>query len=70
MIQNQKEMLETLRDMANMARASLAIPAQVPLSTPVVFLDARGRCAPFHLEFIDCSEVCGAFARPQSTQSY
>ena len=58
-------MLATLRDIASMARLSQTIPAQVLLSTPVVFLDARGRCAPFHLEFIDCSEVCGAFARLQ-----
>ena len=33
------------------------LPAQVPLSTPVILLDARGRYVPFHLEFIDSAEV-------------
>ena len=54
-------MLAELRDIATMMRVSQAIPAQVLFSTPVILLDARGRCAPFHLEFIDCAEVCGPF---------
>ncbi|KAL9135056.1 MAG: hypothetical protein Q9175_003762 [Cornicularia normoerica] len=57
LIQNQNEMLAELRDIATVARVSQAIPAQVLLSTPVILLDARGRSAPFHLEFIDSSEA-------------
>lgn len=50
-------MLAELRDLTTIVRTSQAVPAQVLLSTPVVLLDACGRCAPFHLEFIDSSEV-------------
>lgn len=51
-------MLAELRDISTIARVRQAIPAQVQLSTPVVLLDAGGRCAPFHLEFINSAEVC------------
>ncbi len=51
-------MLAELRDIATIVKVSQTIPAQVLLSKPVVLLDARGRCAPFHLEFIDSAEVC------------
>ena len=70
LIQNQKEMLATLRDIASMARVSQAIPPQVLLSAPVVLLDARGRYAPFHLEFIDFSEACDALFIIQSSLLY
>ena len=60
-IQNQREMLAELRDIATIVRVNQAIPAQVPLSTPVILLDARGQCAPFHLEFVNSAEVCAHF---------
>lgn len=55
-------MLAKLDDIASMLRTNQGMPAQVLLSTPVVLLDARGRCAPFHLEFIDSAEVCSPFS--------
>ena len=63
-------MLAKLRDIASMARTSQDIPPQVLLSAPVIFLDARGRYAPFHIEFIDSSEVCGALLIIQSSLLY
>ena len=63
-------MLAILRDIASMARVSQDIPSQVLLSAPVVFLDARGRYAPFHLEFIDSSEVRGAHSIIQLSLPY
>jgi hypothetical protein len=36
---------------------SLGVPSQVLLRRPVTFLDARGRVAPVHLDFITCAEV-------------
>ena len=51
-----------LDDIASMLRINQAIPAQVLLSAPVVLLDARGRCTPFNLEFIDSAEVCTYFS--------
>ena len=50
-------MLAQLHDMITIFKVNQALPAQVLLSSPVVFLDARGRCARFHLEFIDTAEV-------------
>ena len=58
MIQNQQDMLVHLRGLSTMVKVTQAIPAQVLLSTPVILLDALGRRAPFHLEFIDSAEVC------------
>ena len=40
-----------------MLRVNQNVPHQVLLSAPVVLLDACGRSAPFHLEFIDSAEV-------------
>ena len=58
MIQNQRDMLIEFRGLATMVKVTQAIPAQVLLSTPVILLDALGRRAPFHLEFVDSAEVC------------
>lgn len=60
-------MLAELHDIATIARVSQAVPAQVLLSTPVVLLDARGRCAPFHLEFIDSAEVRARFCKGENS---
>ena len=58
MIRNQQDMLVELRELNTMVKVAQAIPAQVLLSAPVILLDALGRRAPFHLEFIDSAEVC------------
>ncbi|CAD6571375.1 MAG: hypothetical protein ASARMPRED_004482 [Alectoria sarmentosa] len=55
--QNRQMMQAKLDDIASMLRINQAIPAQVLLSAPVVLLDARGRCTPFNLEFIDSAEA-------------
>ncbi|KAL8792264.1 MAG: hypothetical protein Q9195_005143 [Heterodermia aff. obscurata] len=57
MIQNQQDMLAEIRGLATIVKVSQNIPAQVLLSDPVILLDARGRRAPFHLEFIDSVEA-------------
>ena len=62
MIHNQQETLGQLQDIAAICRLNQTIPAQVPLSNPVVFLDACGRYAPFHLEFVDSAEVCALWS--------
>lgn len=33
------------------------VPAQVLLQEPVLFWDARGHFAPFHLDFVNSAEV-------------
>jgi len=45
------------------------IPAQVPLQSPVVLLDACGRVAPFHLDFISSAEAFLAVLRIRFKQS-
>ena len=57
MIKSQQQTLREVQKLKNMFRDSQEIPPQVLLSTPVVLLDACGRIAPFHLEFIDSAEV-------------
>ena len=55
--QNQQQILSILQQVQTIIRVQNEIPAQVPLSKPVILLDARGRYFPFHLEFIDSAEV-------------
>lgn len=57
MIKSQQQTLKELQELKTMFKNSQEIPPQVLLSTPVVLLDACGRIAPFHLEFIDSAEV-------------
>ena len=56
-IKSQQQTLGEIQELKTMFRDSQEIPPQVLLSTPVVLLDACGRIAPFHLEFIDSAEV-------------
>ena len=46
-----------LRNIDIMIRVNQKVPPQLLLSKPVILLDARGRYAPFHVEFIDSAEV-------------
>ena len=59
-----------LRDIELMIRVNQEVPAQVILSKPVILLDARGRYAPFHLEFIDTAEVSASFITIHSSATY
>ena len=45
------------------------LPPQVPLQKPVVLLDACGRVAPFHLEFINSAEAFIAVLKVRFMQS-
>ena len=63
-------MMAQLRNMSIMARVNQEVPAQVLLSKPVVLLDARGRYAPFHLEFIESAEVYASSSRFRSSATY
>lgn len=58
-----------LRNIDVIIRVNQEVSPQVLLSKPVVLLDARGRYAPFHLEFIDSAEVYSPLAtfRPSAT---
>ena len=57
MIKSQQQILGEIHKLKIMFRDSQEIPSQVLLSTPIVLLDACGRVAPFHLEFVDSAEV-------------
>ena len=69
-IENQQQLMGKLRDIELMIRVNQEVPAQVLLSKPVILLDARGRYAPFHLEFIDTAEVNSLFITTHSSATY
>ena len=56
-IETQQQLMAPLQDVFVMLKANQEVPPQVLLSEPVVLLDACGRYAPFHIEFIDSFEV-------------
>lgn len=62
---NQQQMLAKLQDIHTIIRVDKEIPTQVLLSKPVILLDACGRSAPFHLEFIDSAEVRVSYSRSE-----
>ena len=68
--ENQQQLTGQLRDIDLTIRVNQEIPAQVLLSKPVILLDARGRYAPFHLEFIDTAEVNASFNTTHSSATY
>ncbi|KAL6715767.1 hypothetical protein ACLMJK_006728 [Lecanora helva] len=51
-----KQMMQNIEDLKAVLRLQVAVPPQVLLQQPVVFLDPFGKRAPFHLEFIDSPE--------------
>ena len=60
-MQNQQQILGQVRELKGIFRVSQDVPPQVPLWDPAVLLDACGRIAPFHLEFIDSAEACSPY---------
>ena len=68
--ENQLQLIGQLRDIDVMIRVNQEVPAQVLLSKPVILLDARGRYARFHLEFIDTAEVSASFNTVHSSATY
>lgn len=69
-IKNQQQLMGKLRDIELMLTMNQEVPAQVLLSKPVILLDARGRYAPFHLEFIDTAEVTAISITIHSSATY
>lgn len=53
LMQQNKQLLQSVDDLGQMIKLQNAIPPQVLLGQPVVLLDCFGKTAPFHLEFID-----------------
>lgn len=56
MVQQNKQLMQSIEDMRIMLQLQAKVPPQVLLQQPVIFLDPFGKTAPFHLEFIDSSE--------------
>ncbi len=56
MVQQNKQLMQSIEDMRMMLQLQANVPPQVMLQQPVIFLDPFGKTAPFHLEFIDSSE--------------
>lgn len=52
-----KDLMRSVQDLQKMLQIQMTIPPQVLLQQPVILLDAFGKLAPFHLEFIDCLET-------------
>ena len=59
MRQNQ-ELMRNIQDLNRLLQMQISIPPQVLLQQPVILLDAFGKIAPFHLEFIDSLESFSA----------
>ena len=68
--QSMGQLMGQLRDIDLMIRVNQEVPAQVLLSKPIILLDARGRYAPFFIEFIDTAEVNASFNTTHSSATY
>lgn len=55
-IEQNKELLKTVKDLRSMLAVQGEIPRQVLFEQPVILLDPLGKIAPLHLEFIDSPE--------------
>lgn len=56
MVQQNKQLMQSIEDMRMMLQLQANVPPQVMLQQPVILLDPFGKTAPFHLDFIDSSE--------------
>ena len=63
MVQQNKQLMQSIDDMRMMLQLQAHVPPQVMLQQPVTFLDPFGKTAPFHLDFIDSSECFMAVLR-------
>ena len=57
LMQQNKDLTRNVQDLRRMLQIQMTIPPQVLLQQPVILLDAFGKLAPFHLEFIDSLEI-------------
>ena len=53
MVQQNKQLMQSIEDMRMMMQLQAKVPPQVPLQHPVLLLDPFGKTAPFHLDFVD-----------------
>ena len=60
LIRQNRELMRTVQGLNRMLQMQISIPPQVLLQRPVILLDAFGKIAPFHLEFIDSLESFSA----------
>lgn len=68
MLQN-RELRRDIQDLHQLLEVHMAIPPQVLLRPPVILLDAFGRVAPFHLDFIDSLETFTAVLKIRFRQA-
>ena len=68
MYQN-KELMRNVQDLNRMLRIQMTIPPQVLLQQPVILLDAFGKIAPFHLDFINSLETFTAVLKIRFRQA-
>lgn len=68
MLQN-KELMRSVQELNRMLKVQTAIPPQVLLQKPVILLDAFGKIAPFHLDFIDSMECFTAVLKIRFRQA-
>lgn len=57
LMQQNTQLIRSVQDLQRMMQIQMTIPPQVLLQQPVILLDAFGKLAPFHLEFIDSLEI-------------
>lgn len=68
MLQN-KELVRSVQELNRMLKLKTAVPPQVLLQKPVILLDAFGKIAPFHLDFIDSMECFTAVLKIRFRQA-
>lgn len=64
-----KELMRNLQQVNQMLRTQMSIPPQILLQPPVILLDAFGKIAPFHLDFIDSLEAFTAVLKIRFKQA-
>lgn len=69
LMRQNKELMRNVQDLNRMLRMHMSIPPQVLLQQPVMLLDAFGKIAPFHLDFIDSLEALIAVLKVRFRQA-
>lgn len=64
-----KELMRNVQELNRILHIQMSIPPQVLLQQPVILLDAFGKIAPFHLDFIDSLEVFTAVLKVRFRQA-
>lgn len=69
LITQNQQLQQSLDDIRSLLRLQSSIPPQVALQKPVLLLDAFGKTAPFHLDFIDSIDAFVAVLKIRSEQA-